>query len=148
MRWKLHPFVWVLVGFVLMLCISFPFAAPSKLVIRSVAKDEVSAMMGHNRSFFLQVSKKGCVYCEALRELEERSDRLDGAVVYEVELPETPSERDRQWLDETLPHFDYFPALFIVGGDEIACVDVNDLSEFDEKVVPEIIGVNGGNHEG
>lgn len=87
------------------------------------------------------------MYCETLHELEERFKRLGGMVVYELEFPENPSEDERQWLKDMLPHFDYYPALLIVKADEIVCVEVSDLSEFDEEIVPQIIEANGGNHE-
>lgn len=119
----------------------------SRLVIRNVTKDEVNAMIDQHRMFFLQIGKKGCVYCETLRELEEHSDQLGNMIVYEVEFPENPSKEDKKWLGETLPHFDCYPALYVVGADGIASVDVNDFSEFDEKVVPKIVAANGGNHE-
>ena len=148
MRRRLHPFVWTLIGFALMLGIALWRADSTHLAVRGLTKEEVSAMIDQRRTFCLQVSKKGCMYCETLRELEGRSNRLDGMVVYELEFPENPSEEDRQWLEDALPHFDYYPALFIVRADEIVCVEVNDLSEFDEEIVPQIIEANGGNHEG
>lgn len=148
MRRRLHPFVWTLIGFALMLGIALWQADSTHLAIRDVVKEEVSAMIGQRRTFCLQVSKRGCMYCETLRELEEGPNRLGGMVVYELEFPEKPSEEDRQWLEDTLPHFDYYPALFIVKAEEIVCVEINDLSEFDEEIVPQIIEANGGNHEG
>lgn len=148
MKRRLHPLVWTLIGFVLMLGVSLWRVDSTHFAIRNVAKDEVSSMINQRRTFFLQVSKQGCMYCETLHELEERSKRLDGTVVYELEFPENPSEDERQWLEDMLPHFDYYPALFIVRADEIVCVEVNDLSEFDEEIVPQIIEANGGNHEG
>lgn len=147
MKRRLHPLVWVLIGFVLMVGLNAWHIDSSSVAIRNVTKDEVSTMIDQRRIFFLQIGKKGCVYCETLRELEEHSDQLGNMIVYEVEFPEDPSKEDKQWLEETLPHFDYYPALFIVEADEIVCVDVNDFSEFDEKVVPKIAAANGSNHE-
>ncbi len=103
---------------------------------------------GPKASSALVSKEETCIHCETLRELEEGPNRLGGMVVYELEFPEKPSEEDRQWLEDTLPHFDYYPALFIVKADEIVCVEINDLSEFDEEIVPQIIEANGGNHEG
>lgn len=120
----------------------------SRPALRSVTKDEAAAMIGQKYSFCLQITKRGCIFCETLRELESKSSLPAGFVVYEIEFPEEPSGEDEQWLAETLPPFEYYPSLFAVDSGEIVSIDVGDLSKFEEEILPAIIEASGGNYEG
>lgn len=139
---------WVLIGFVVMLGASVLPMMHSQSALRSVTKNEAAAMIGQQYPFCLQITKRGCIFCETLRELELNSNLPVGSAVYEIEFPEELSGEDEQWLAETLPPFEYYPSLFAVNSGEIVGIDVGDLSKFEEKILPAIIEASGGSYEG
>lgn len=91
--------------------------------------------MESNQACWIQLTKEGCIYCEALRTVEDRFLSDHDMTLFEYEASSAPTDKERAYFDDRFPPFRYFPALFYVEDDEVIdAMQLSDPTEFESEM--------------
>lgn len=91
--------------------------------------------MESNQAFWIQLTKEGCIYCEALRTVEDQFLSDHNMTLFEYEASSAPTDKERTYFDDRFPPFRYFPALFYVeNGEVIDAMQLSDPTEFESEM--------------